>query len=193
MFYSGQLFVPDDSEGGLTSVQAANIIQWSNFMATIGGMLLLNCFGRRTLMIYAQALCCVGMFGMFIFSEIANNQAMLMVLTVAFILGFEFGPGPITWLYLSEICSNKATSANTVVNWIWTLVVSISTPLLFDAIQGYVWLIFGITLLIGQAYIMLFMKETMGLSKEKVKRLYVSDKSVSNANTDRELTAESVV
>ena len=54
MFYSGQLFVPDDSEGGLTSVQAANIIQWSNFMATIGGMLLLNCFGRRTLMIYAQ-------------------------------------------------------------------------------------------------------------------------------------------
>ena len=100
---------------------------------------------------------------------------MLMVLTVAFIFGFEFGPGPICWLYLSEICNNKATSVNTVVNWFWTLVISISTPFLFDAMNGYVWLMFGITAVLGLAYIVLVMKETRGMPKEKVKRLYYKD------------------
>ena len=60
----------------------------------------------------------------------------MYVLTVIFIFGFEFGPGPIVWIYLSEICNDKATSVNTVVNWFWTLVVSISTPLLFNARGG---------------------------------------------------------
>ena len=59
---------------------------------------------------------------------------MLILLTVAFICGFEFGPGPILWLYLSEVCNNKATSVNTVVNWVWTLAISLATPIVFKAI-----------------------------------------------------------
>ena len=172
MFYSGQLFVPDPEDSSLTPAQASCIINWSNFLATIGGCILLNYFGRRTLMVGAQVFCVIGMFGMFVFQQVAFNQTMLMVLTVAFIFGFEFGPGPIVWLYLSEVCSNKATSVNTVVNWIWTLIVSTSTPFLFKAIEGYTWLIFGCTAIVGLIYIMLFMKETRGVSKERVKRLY---------------------
>lgn len=95
-----------------------------------------------------------------------------MVLTVAFIFGFEFGPGPIVWLYLSEICNNQATSVNTVVNWTWTLIISISTPLLFRAMNGYVWLLYGCTSIIGLLYICKFMKETRGVPKDAQKRLY---------------------
>jgi len=73
MFYSGQLFVPADSTGGLTSVEASNIINWSNFVATIGGTILLNYFGRRTLNIGAQIFCCIGMFGMFVFQQVSYN------------------------------------------------------------------------------------------------------------------------
>jgi len=73
MFYSGQLFVPADSTSGLTSVEASNIINWSNFVATIGGTILLNYFGRRTLNIGAQIFCCIGMFGMFVFQQISYN------------------------------------------------------------------------------------------------------------------------
>lgn len=64
---------------------------------------------------------------------------------------------------------------NTVVNWAWTLVVSISTPLLFNALTGYVWLLFGITCTLGFFYVLIMMKETKGVSKEKVKRLYNKD------------------
>ena len=68
---------------------------------------------------------------------------------------------------------------NTVVNWIWTLIVSITTPLIFKAIEGYTWLIFGCTGIIGFIYIFIFMKETMGVPKDRVKKLYYKqDKQV---------------
>lgn len=61
---------------------------------------------------------------------------------------------------------------NTVVNWFWTLVVSLVTPYMFDGIQGYTWLVFACTGIIGFIYIFTFMKETKGVPKDRVKRLY---------------------
>lgn len=88
------------------------------------------------------------------------------MLVVAFIFGFEFGPGPIVWLYLSEICNDQATSVNTVVNWAWTLVISVGTPPLVTALEGYVWLLFGITCTLGFFFVVFVMKETKGLTKD---------------------------
>ena len=133
---------------------------------------MLGFFGRRTLMVGSQFFCIIGMFGMYLFQVLVPNTAMLYVLTVAFIFGFEFGPGPIVWLYLSEICNDQATSVNTVVNWAWTLVISISTLPLFDSLDGNVWLIFGCTNILGFIYVLIVMKETKGVSSEKLKRLY---------------------
>ena len=73
---------------------------------------MLNYFGRKTLMVGGMGFCIIGMFGMWIFNELVDNEAMMYVLTIAFIFGFEFGPGPIVWLYLSEICDDKATSVD---------------------------------------------------------------------------------
>ncbi len=106
------------------------------------------------------------MFGMYIFTGPVENEPMLYVLTIAFIFGFEFGPGPIVWLYLSEICNDQATSVNTVANWAWTLVISISTLPLNNSLGGGVWLLFGCCNVVGFIYIVLVMKETKGVSKE---------------------------
>lgn len=100
---------------------------------------------------------------------------MVYVLSIMFIFGFECGPGPIAWLYLSEICNDKATSFNTVMNWIWTLVVSLGTTPLQNAIKGYIWLIFGCIQIIGFIFYFTQMKETKGLTKEQQKRLFRTD------------------
>ena len=176
MFYSGQLFGtdPDDPDAkGLSTAQASCLINWANFIAAGCGAVMLGFFGRKTLMVGSQAFCVIGMFGMWLFMEVVENEAMMYVLTIAFIFGFEFGPGPICWLYLSEICNNQATSVNTVVNWIWTLVISLVTPLLFDAIEGQTWLIFGCTSIVGFIFFVICMKETKGLTKEQCKALYM--------------------
>ena len=112
------------------------------------------------------------MFGMFFFKTVDEVNSALLILTVIFIIGFAVGPGPIVWLYISEICNEQATSVDTVVNWFWTLVVSISTPLIFAQLGGYTYLIFGCISVLGFVYIFIFMKETKGLPQEQVKRLY---------------------
>ena len=67
------------------------------------------------------------MIGMYLF-EAHENQTALLAITVTFICAFEFAPGPIVWLYVSEICNDKATSIATNVNWFWTLVISVLSP-----------------------------------------------------------------
>ena len=99
---------------------------------------------------------------------------MLITMTVFFIIGFDIGPGPILWLYMSEICNNKATSVNTLVQWLWSLSVSLATPVIFEAIEGYLWLVYCIASTIGLIYMFIFMKETRNIPKDKVKRLYYS-------------------
>ena len=46
-------------------------------------------------------------------------------MVIAFVCAFEFGPGPIVWLYISEVSNDKAASVATFINWVFTLIVSI--------------------------------------------------------------------
>lgn len=36
---------------------------------------------------------------------------------LAYSAAFEFGPGPIAWLYISEVTQDKASSIATALNW----------------------------------------------------------------------------
>ena len=148
------------------------MINGANFISAFGGSILLGYFGRKTLMIVNQFICILGMAGMWVFSAFIESDTMMYILVIGFIVAFEFGPGPIVWLYISEVCNDKATSVNTVVNWFWTLFMSIMTLYLNNWLGGYIWFLFGITATIGFFYIMIFMKETRGLPQDKLKQLY---------------------
>ena len=134
--------------------------------------MLLGKFGRKSLILVTLAICAVGIFGMWFFITITPSDTMLYTLTIIYILGFQFGPGPIVWLYLSEVCNNTATSFNTVVAWVWTLIMSIITLPLYTATGGWMFFIFGCTCTMGLIYCSIFMKETMNVSKEDQKTLY---------------------
>ena len=61
-------------------------------------------------------------------------------MVILFVCAFEFGPGPIVWLYISEICNDAGASAATSVNWVFTLIISIITPyMLTEWLYGYTW------------------------------------------------------
>ena len=110
IFYSAQLFGSTDGSG-LSGTQVTVMINGANFVAALGGSILLGYFGRKTLMVVTQFACIVGMVGMWIFSDtFVDSDTMMYVLIIAFIFAFEFGPGPIAWLYISEVCNDKALS-----------------------------------------------------------------------------------
>lgn len=153
------------------------MILFVNFAGAALGTILLASYGRRTLMIASSTLCVLGMFGMWLSTTLlVESTWLLYLLTIAFIVGFEIGLGPIVWLYLSEICNDKATSVNTVVSWALNLLVSLTTPLLAEVLDnGSLWFLYGCTCMGGLIYICVFMKETKGLSEGQIKALYASN------------------
>lgn len=142
-------------------------------LASAGGVLLLGIAGRKTLMVINQALVIVFLCIMF-YATNQQKDTLELIMVVAYVCVFEFGPGPIVWLYISEICNDKATSIGTMVNWSFTLIVSLLAPyLLEDWLKEYTWLLFAAISAVGLVFHILVMKETRGLSEEQVKRLYL--------------------
>ncbi len=45
---------------------------------------------------------------------------------------FELGPGPIVWVYMSEIMNDKGVSIGTVINLTLTLVIGIISPIMIN-------------------------------------------------------------
>jgi hypothetical protein len=62
------------------------------------------------------------------------------VLILVFVALFEFSLGPIVWIYMSEVMTDKGTSFGTLVNLTLTLIMGIVTPYL---ISGYLFFAFG--------------------------------------------------
>ena len=91
---------------------------------------------------------------------------------------FEFGPGPITWAYMSEVCNDKGTSAATSVNWLATLIVTIVGPILINNCPFYEYVIYAAFSAVAVVFTALCVKETKGLSDAEAKRLYRTDADV---------------
>lgn len=48
---------------------------------------------------------------------------------------FEFGPGPIIWIYMSEVMNEKGVAVGTFINWTLTLIVGFGTTYLVNNIS----------------------------------------------------------
>jgi len=51
-----------------------------------------------------------------------------------FLVMFQWGPGPITWMYMSEIMNNKGVAIGTLLNLFFTLLFSLFTQGLFNSL-----------------------------------------------------------
>ena len=114
-------------------------------------------------------------------------------MTLLFVMAFEFGPGTVVWLYMSEICNDKAVSIATLLNWTFNLIVSTVSPFGLNGslkMQGMVFLVFGGVCAFSSIVIMLFMKETKGLSSEEVKKLYRTDNDIISTFESRNPTGD---
>lgn len=133
-----------------------------NFVATLIGLSLLYCFGRKTLMLIFNALMSVTLL-LLAYYAFDKNTIGMVVCVLLFIAFFEFSSGPILVLYMAEIMQDKGMSIGLFLNWFLSLVVSVSIPLLVKVFDiGWIFLAFGIFTVLGTIFIAIFMKETMG-------------------------------
>jgi len=183
---------------GVPSKIATPILNFVNLVGAGGGLWFLSKFGRRTLMIWGNIamviiLCLAGVF------SLLNTQFfdyLTLVMLALFIAAFEFTSGPITWLYMSEIMQDKATSFASALNWGIVVIISGSIPYLVRSLTneglepskvGYIFLACGVFTFLGLIFIFVFMKETKGKKKQDIEWMYSSNKEWQGKNGVKKL------
>ena len=158
MFYSNILFKGLSMSN--TSITA--LIGVVNFITPIIRLMLLMCFGRKTLMVTFNIGMTIVLILLAVFSFYSESIGMI-ICVLLFIAFFEFSSGTITWLYLAEIMQAKAIGIATFLNWTVNLIVSIAVPYSVRAFHiGYIFLFLGIFTFIGTLIIIFLMIETKG-------------------------------
>ena len=95
---------------------------------------------------------------------------------MAFVVMFEFSLGTVPWVYMSETMTEKGLSLGVGLNWIFTIIIGLITPILLDKIGGYFFIGNGAFTIMCALFCLLILKETKGLSEKEVASLYSKEK-----------------
>lgn len=102
MFYSSSLFADSNIAG---NTQTA-IIMLVNMVSVLGATTMLNSMGRRTVMTIWTFACAV--FMVINGFAVGHGYGLLQLIsTLCYVAAFEFGPGPVPWLYMGEIMTDE--------------------------------------------------------------------------------------
>ena len=183
IFYSSQIFNPKDKNdpGDQSYGQFGTLLVGIvNCFSSALGIYMLNKFKRKFLLYN-------GMIGMAIclsvLSFVNKNHELLILFSLLFLICFEVSIGPIMWLYISEILLPEGAGIAYAVNWIGVIILSMCSLFLFEkGNRKLIYLMFASFCSIGILFIMLFVKETRGLTNKQCKQLYFPSKSYGSPN-----------
>jgi hypothetical protein len=104
-----------------------------------------------------------------------------------FFICFASTWGPIAWVYQSEVfpmrVRAKGTAAATMSNWFWNSVIALGTPYVSEALDYWMYLIFGCTGILMACFAVCCVPETMGRSLEQMDEVFGVALASSNAGT----------
>ncbi|MBI66194.1 MAG: arabinose-proton symporter [Candidatus Marinimicrobia bacterium] len=157
---------------------ASVIIGITNLVFTILGMLMVDKFGRRILLLVGMAGMGVSMalVGFCMENDIISAKwTLLWIMT--YIASFAMSIGVVIWVYLSEIFPTKvrgqALSVATMVLWLGNVILTQFFPIMMEAFGGSTFYIFSIICLISFIFFFLMIKETKGLSLEQIEKIWI--------------------
>lgn len=162
MFYSSTIFAKLEGISPNTGTALVGVV---NMLSTAASSLLLSYFGRKTLLWSMSILMSASLVGL----GIAYNQnitTLEVTLVLVFVALFEFSIGPILWIYMSETMTDKAVSLGAVTNWVVTIIIAISVPSLLNAMEGYLFIVFGVFCGLCALFSIFVVKETKGLTNQ---------------------------
>jgi len=180
IFYAPKIF----QTAGITSVTGAILATLGvgivNVIATFFSTSILDKVGRRVLLL-------VGIGGMVLFLSIfslANfirferMDLIAFVSLIGYIAFFAIGPGPVTWVVLSEIfplkVRGKAVTVAIFGNWVFNYLISLTFLDFIGKIgPGGTFLIYALIGLIAFWFVCRFVPETKGKSLEEIESLLI--------------------
>lgn len=140
-------------------------------LSALSSVAWLKWFGRKLLVLVGQFAMAISL-GLFVLFTVLDNTVLIKIMVFIYTFFFEIGIGPILVLYLAEILPEKAMSVAMFMNWALVICITFLTPILMEWSAEGTFAIFAGCCLVGGVFVMFFMKETKGKTKEEVARLY---------------------
>lgn len=96
-------------------------------------------------------------------------KPLCIIFILLFVVLLEFSLGPIPWVYMAEIMTDKGLSIAVLLSWLFTLAMAIATPFLLN---GVFFIVLGVFCFICGLFCLLILRETKGLTEAEVACLY---------------------
>ena len=134
-------------------------------------------YGRRTLLMNGNALCCVLLVVLAIlqtpsFTSTETTNASI-ALTMMFLFSFGLSLGPIAWVYCPEILPEKGISLAVFANWLFCGLVVLLTPILTNIVGiSAIYYFFGGCCFVSQIYMYFWLFETKGKNAMEIDELF---------------------
>lgn len=176
-YYSSSIF-----EGVITNpLVGTTLVSAVNVVATYVALLLMDKFGRRTLLLWSiggMLFSCV-ILVLSLLHYFSNITALLAV--NAYVSFFEIGLGPIPWLIVAEMFDAKyvtiAMSASSQLNWACNFIVGIVFPYMNAYLGPYTFVPFAAVLLLAFLFTLIWLPETQGTTPEELQAELVAKNS----------------
>jgi sugar porter (SP) family MFS transporter len=185
MYYSTTFFDGAGVEDPYTKSLIINII---NVVSTIPGLLVIESWGRRKLLMIGSVGMSVCQLLIASFSAAAGSnlqaeaQTILIVFCAIFIFFFAASWGPVPWVITAEIyplkVRAKANSISTASNWLLNFAIAYSTPFMVGEGEGSanigpkIFFVWGAFCIVGILFVWCMVYETSKISLEQIDEMY---------------------
>jgi MFS family permease len=153
------------------SMYMAIVVTINNFVFTVISIFLIDRMGRRPLLMLSEVGSCLFCILLTI-GYVYNIGPLLIVAVFGFIASFAVGVGPIAWLTASEMTPTYASSSvgavGIAMNWAMNFLNGQCFPVIFQAIQGYSFIIYVGVSVLAFLFTYFMVPETKGRPMEQI-------------------------
>ncbi|KAH0569477.1 Sugar transporter family protein [Spironucleus salmonicida] len=187
-----------DSTGkthALSSVFGSIIINGVNFVATLGALAFIEKLGRKILLFGGVGICFAAQVALMINYIITApntatpNTALLITASIVFIIGFEIGPGPIFFVFASELFPVEVKSLLSSIllsfNYIPNIFVVVLFPILTKAAKWSPFVTYLIVMGVTTAVLLFTTPETKGKTQEEIQMILTGSAPAASSEAEK--------
>ncbi len=154
----------------------AVLIGFTNLVAVIIAMSIIDRVGRKTLLLIGSvgcAICLAGVAGVFLSS---SHENWLVWLLVGFIAFFSFSQGAVIWVFISEVFPTRVRangqSLGSFTHWFMNAAISWTFPIMASHSRGAPFIFFAAMMVLQFFVVLFFFPETKGISLEDMQKKF---------------------
>jgi sugar porter (SP) family MFS transporter len=173
LYYLNDIF----ARAGFSKVSGdlqAVLIGFTNLIAVIIAMTVIDRVGRKTLLLIGSVGCTICLAGVaFVFLS-ASHENLLVWLLVGFIAFFSFSQGAVIWVFISEVFPTrvraKGQSLGSFTHWFMNAIISWTFPIVASHSRGAPFIFFSVMMAVQFFVVFFTFPETKGITLENMQR-----------------------